>query len=123
MLASGNGSNFEALVNSKHLIDLNINIQILIVNTESCEAITRAARHGIECIVLDHRLFEKREDHEREIFRILDHRKIEGIVLAGWMRIITPFLISKYKNRIVNIHPSLLPSFKGANAIKQAYTS
>ncbi len=120
VMASGKGTNFEALVNTYRSYDLNINISILIVNKANCEAINRAKQLSIPYLILDHKDFDTREDHEEEIIKALSKYNVELIVMAGWMRIVTSKFIDTYEGRLVNIHPSLLPSFKGMNAVEQA---
>lgn len=120
VMASGNGTNFEALSKSIKNNYLDAEISVLIVNKENCNARLRAKYLGIECIFIDHRKYSSRESFEEKIISTLDKYKIEAIVMAGWMRIVTPKLIEAYPDRIINIHPSLLPSFKGANAIQMA---
>ena len=120
VLASGFGSNFEALVRSVKSGMLNAEIPLIIVNNANCGAIEKAKQYNIPYKLLDHRRFNSREELDLSIAKEFYNYKIEAIVMAGWMRIATPTLIDKYPGRIVNIHPSLLPSFKGKDAIKQA---
>ncbi len=120
VLASGNGSNFEALVNATNNLTLNAHISLLIVNNPNCMAIHRAKRLNVPFKLLNHEDYPNREDYEKKIVEIFRSYKVEGIVMAGWMRIVTNTLISAYPDRLVNIHPSLLPSFRGINAIEQA---
>tara|TARA_Y100001968_G_scaffold14055_1_gene11378 strand:- start:182 stop:865 length:684 start_codon:yes stop_codon:yes gene_type:complete len=123
VFASGNGSNFEAI--SRAISDnyLNAEISVLIVNNENCNAINRAKKLGIEFRLIDHRKYNSRESHELEILKVLSEYHIEAIIMAGWMRIVTSRLIEAYPGKIINIHPSLLPSFKGTNAINKALDS
>ena len=123
ILASGKGSNFEAIYNSIKANQLNAKISILIVNKDSCLAIEKAKRFNIDYLFIDHRNYSSRQEYDQEIVNILTRYKVEGIVMAGWMRIVTPVLINSFKNRIINIHPSILPSFKGTDSIKRALDS
>tara|TARA_Y100001968_G_scaffold321506_1_gene356028 strand:+ start:26533 stop:27222 length:690 start_codon:yes stop_codon:yes gene_type:complete len=123
VLASGNGSNFEALVKSAENGFLKANISLLVVNNEDCGAKEKAIKLGIKCIHIDHRKFINREDYDLEILKLLKKENVEGIVMAGWMRIVTSILINEYRGKIINIHPSLLPSFKGTDSIRKAYES
>ncbi|ABX08804.1 phosphoribosylglycinamide formyltransferase [Prochlorococcus marinus] len=123
VMASGSGTNFEALINAIKNSKLDAEIKCLVVNNSKCKAIEKAQKYNIPYVILDHRSFESRESLDREIIEYFESYKIEGIVMAGWMRIVTSTLINKYPNRLVNIHPSLLPSFPGNNAIKQALES
>ncbi len=120
VMASGKGSNFEALIKSIERSQLQASINCLLVNNETCGSIAIAEKYNVPYEIINHKQYSSREKFDFEILRILDTYNIEGIVMAGWMRIVTPVLIDKYKNRIVNIHPSLLPSFRGINAVNQA---
>ena len=84
-------------------------------------ALTRARRHGIPVVLMNPKLFKTREDYERVIVSILKNEGVDLVVLAGFMRILTPCLIRAFPKRILNIHPALLPAFKGAHAIRDAY--
>ncbi len=120
IMASGVGTNLEALCQATKSNILQADIQVLIVNNPDCPAIEKALKYHIPYKVLDHRLFQKREHYDQQIIKELDSYDIEILVMAGWMRVVTSTLINHYNNRIVNIHPSLLPSFPGVNAIEQA---
>ncbi len=120
ILASGNGSNFEALVNSTRDNTLSAKVECLVVNNPECYALRRAERLGIPIEILNHRDYKSRQELDKKIISIFEYLEIDIIVMAGWMRIVTEVLINKYKDRIVNVHPSLLPSFKGVNAVQQA---
>ena len=123
IMASGNGSNFEAIVKSRNNRRINVDVALLIVNKEKCPAINKAKFYGIDYIYIDHRKYNDRETYDKEILRILREHNVEAIIMAGWMRIVTSVLIKAYNNKIINIHPSLLPSFKGTNSIKRALNS
>lgn len=117
VFASGNGSNFEALVrHQKHY-----EVACLIVDQEDAYAIERAKQFNIQTYVVPKSLYNTRKAHEEAILEVLDMHQVKWICLAGYMRIIGHTLISKYPNRIINIHPSLLPAFPGRHAIKDAY--
>ena len=120
ILASGNGSNFENIVKSIQNKKLNAIISILIVNNPNCIAIKKAIKHEIPYIIINHRDYNSRVEHDKIVMNKLDELSIELVVMAGWMRIVGEELINKFKNRLINIHPSLLPSFKGIDAIQQA---
>ena len=123
IMASGDGSNFEAVVSSINNLELDAVIKLLIVNNPKSNAINRAKRLGIDYKIIDHTKYKCREDFDFEISNEFLNRNVEGIVMAGWMRIITNVLLASYENRIINLHPSLLPSFIGNNAINQAMNS
>ena len=120
ILASGKGSNFEYIIKSIQNNQLNAEISILIVNNPDCLAIKKAIKYNIPYIIINHRDFISREDHDELVLHKLQEFSVELVVMAGWMRIVGEGLINKYINRLINIHPSLLPSFKGINAIQQA---
>ncbi|PIG93740.1 phosphoribosylglycinamide formyltransferase [Gloeocapsopsis sp. IPPAS B-1203] len=119
ILASGNGSNFAAVAEAIAQGKLNAHIQVLIYNNPEAKAAQRAQERGIPAILLNHRV-ASREDLDAQIVKTLREYDVEWVIMAGWMRIVTPVLINAFPNRIINIHPSLLPSFKGVRAIEQA---
>ena len=120
ILASGNGSNFEYIVKSIQDRQLNAEILILIVNNPNCLAIKKAIKYEIPYLIINHRECKSRLDHDKLVMNKLEEFSVELVVMAGWMRIVGEELINKFKNRLINIHPSLLPSFKGIDAIQQA---
>jgi phosphoribosylglycinamide formyltransferase-1 len=120
ILASGNGSNFEAVAEAIASGKLNAKIQVMIYNNPEAKVAVRATNWDVPAVLLNHRNFQSREDLDREIVHTLQQYQVEWVVMAGWMRIVTPVLIDAFPNQIINIHPSLLPSFKGVRAIEQA---
>ncbi|WP_269624795.1 phosphoribosylglycinamide formyltransferase [Prochlorococcus marinus] len=120
ILASGNGSNFEYIVKSIENKQLNAEISILIVNNPKCLAINKALKYKIPYAIIDHRDCNSRYEHDMLVKKKLEDLSVELVVMAGWMRIVGEEIINSFKNRIINIHPSLLPSFKGVDAIQQA---
>ena len=120
ILASGNGSNFEFIIKSIQNNELNAEVSILIVNNPSCLAIEKAIKYDIPYVIINHRDCNSRLEHDKLIMKKLEELSVELVVMAGWMRIVGEELINKFINRLINIHPSLLPSFKGINAIQQA---
>jgi len=123
IMASGSGSNFEAIVQAIHSGQLNAEVPVLIYNNPTATVVERAKRLGIPAICLDHRQFTTRELLDQAIVEVLVSYQADWVVMAGWMRIVTPVLINAFPNRVLNIHPSLLPSFKGGKAIEQAFQS
>lgn len=117
VFVSGSGSNLQALIDAKIP---SVEIVVVVSNNPDAYAIERAKKNKIPVEVIDHRNYSSREDFEREIQKRLDQYKVDLIALAGFMRILTPLFIRNYKNRIMNLHPALLPSFPGTNAVKQA---
>jgi phosphoribosylglycinamide formyltransferase 1 len=120
ILASGNGSNFEAITEAIAQGKLNAKIQVLIYNNPEAKVALRAANHDVPAVLLNHRHFSSREDLDRQIVQTLQQHDVSWVVMAGWMRIVTPVLIDAFPERIINIHPSLLPSFRGIRAVEQA---
>lgn len=121
VLASGSGSNFEALLHycRDHKQGL-ATIELLIINNPGCGAQQRAEKYNIPWLLINHRDFDSRENFDDAILKALQLAKIDLVVLAGWMRIITAKLIDAFPSgRLLNIHPSLLPEFKGALRLQQ----
>ena len=120
VLASGNGSNFESIIKSIQNNQLNAEISILIVNNPNCLAIKKAIKYKIPYVIINHRDCYSRLEHDTLVLKKLEDLSVELVVMAGWMRIVGEELINRFINRLINIHPSLLPSFKGVDAIQQA---
>ena len=120
VMASGNGSNFEAMEMAIRRGELSASIRLLVVNNPGCGAQQRAERLGIACSVLDHRVHRDRHDLDRALVGLFRDAGVEAIVMAGWMRIVTDDLVKAYPERLLNIHPSLLPSFRGLDGVGQA---
>ncbi|MDB9343663.1 phosphoribosylglycinamide formyltransferase [Nodularia spumigena CS-586/05] len=123
ILASGSGSNFEAVAQAIADEQLNAQIQVLIYNNPTAKAPIRAANHGVEAVLLNHREYTNRESFDGQIVKTLQQYDVDWVIMAGWMRLVTPVLIDAFPDKIINIHPSLLPSFKGINAVEQALAS
>ncbi len=120
VMASGSGSNFEAVAQAIANQQLKAQIQVLIYNNPSAKAAVRAANHGVEAVLLNHRDYPNRESFDAQIVKTLQQYDVDWVIMAGWMRLVTPVLIDAFTDKIINIHPSLLPSFKGINAVEQA---
>lgn len=120
LMASGNGSNFEAVVQACRQGALRAEVALLVVNRADCGARQRAERLMIPWQLLDHRRFASRESLDQALVTAFRSAAIDLVVMAGWMRIVTPLLIDAFPDRLLNIHPSLLPSFRGVDAIGQA---
>jgi phosphoribosylglycinamide formyltransferase-1 len=119
-MASGQGSNFEALVLACRGGVLQAEVVQLVVNNPACGARQRAERLGIPCRLHDHRDHPQRQELDQQVATTFAASGVDLVVMAGWMRIVTPVLIAAYPGRLVNIHPSLLPSFRGLDAVGQA---
>ena len=120
VLASGNGTNFQELINLSEKGELDIDIKVLITNKDDAGCIKRAENAEIPHKLLKGKDFEQKEQFELEIINTLINYDVELVVMAGWMKIVTPFFINKFKNKIINIHPSLLPAYKGGSAINDS---
>ncbi|HLP89600.1 MAG TPA: phosphoribosylglycinamide formyltransferase [Nostocaceae cyanobacterium] len=120
VLASGKGSNFEAVAKAIAQNQLNAQIQVLIYNNPGAKVVEKAAKWGVKAILLNHREYKKREELDQQIVNTLRQHDVDLVVMAGWMRLVSQVLIDAFPERIINIHPSLLPSFKGINAVEQA---
>lgn len=112
VLVSGSGSNLQALIDNQKKI-FNGEIVLVFSNIKKAYALERARNYNIDTAYLSKKDFDSAEEYDKKLVEILEEHEIDLIVLAGYLRIITPVLIEKYKNRIINIHPSLLPSFGG----------
>ena len=120
VLLSGRGSNFEALAESVEAGRIpNAEIATVISNREGAPGIDRARARGISTRVLPSKGLE-RETYDRQVAAVLDEHKVDIICLAGYMRLLSPYFVAKFPNRILNIHPSLLPSFPGLESQRQA---
>lgn len=120
IMASGTGSNFVAIAEAIAQQRLTAQIQVLIYNNPGAAVVDRAREHNIPAHLLDHRGFSQREDFDRHIIHHLQAADVEWVIMVGWMRRVTQVLLDAFPDRIINIHPSLLPSFPGIRAIEQA---
>ncbi len=123
IMASGAGSNFAAIIESIERQELNAQIAVLIHNKPDIKAIDRAAQHHIPSVLHNHQDFANRAELDQAIVQTLQAYQVDCVVMAGWMRVITQVLIDAFPDRLLNIHPSLLPSFPGIKAIEQALTA
>jgi phosphoribosylglycinamide formyltransferase-1 len=122
ILLSGRGSNFLAIHEAVQRGELAAEIVCVVSNRPDAVGIHRARELGYAAHVIDHKAFANRAAHEAEVLRVLDDARPDFIALAGYMRLLGASFIERYRNRIVNIHPSLLPSFPGVDAQAQAIT-
>ncbi|KPK98280.1 MAG: phosphoribosylglycinamide formyltransferase [Omnitrophica WOR_2 bacterium SM23_72] len=121
VFASGRGSNFSAIVRAVKKGKIKASLALLICDQPKAGVISRAKRAGVKVALVERRGFSSKEDFETRIIEILEENKIELVVLAGFMRILSAAFVARYKGRIINVHPALLPSFKGAHGIKEAF--
>lgn len=120
VFASGRGTNLQAIIDAVKAGKVKANIACVIGDQKDALALERARRAGIEAIHIRPKDFSSREEFDREAIRHLERHNVELVVLAGFMRLLSDYFVNKYKNRIMNIHPALLPSFKGTEGIKDA---
>ena len=120
VLASGSGSNLQAILDGCSAGRIPAQVAAVICNVEGARALERAKAAGVPAILLPHRGFASREDYDRKLSATLQGHGVELVCLAGFMRLITPVLLRDYENKILNIHPSLLPAFPGLHAVRQA---
>ncbi len=119
VLISGNGSNLQAIIDAAQQ-DLPIVIRAVVSNRADAFGLERARRAHIETQVLDHRGYPTREDYDRALRELIDGFQPELICLAGFMRILSPEFVAHYRGRMFNIHPSLLPAFRGLHTHQRA---
>ncbi|MFC3885431.1 phosphoribosylglycinamide formyltransferase [Bacillus songklensis] len=120
VFASGSGSNFQAIYDATQSGRLQAQVSLLVCDKPDAKVIERAEKAGVQTFVFSPKDFASKEEYETEIYKQLSQQNVEFIVLAGYMRLIGSVLLEKFKGKIVNIHPSLLPSFPGKDAIGQA---
>ena len=120
VLISGSGTNLQAIIDAIEAGKLDAKIEVVLSNKADAYGLVRARNHGIAVEVLNHRSFCSREDYDRAVIAVLQARGVELVVLAGFMRLLSPAFINAYSNRIMNIHPALLPSFPGLHVQQRA---
>lgn len=124
VLASGRGSNLQAIIDAVEAKKVDARIVAVISNKKDSQALERARRHSLKDVFLDPKPFagpsDSREAYDRRILEVLQPHDVELILLAGYMKIVTGVLVNAYANRMMNIHPSLLPSFPGLEVQKKA---
>ena len=120
VFASGTGTNFVAIAKACASGVLNARVAVMVCDKPGAPVIERAREFGIETFVFSPREYASKSAYEAQIVKILDERKIDLVCLAGYMRIVGETLLGAYEGKIINIHPSLLPSFKGAHAVEDA---
>ena len=121
VLISGRGSNLQALIDAVADGRLDACLSLVISNREDAEGLERARRAGVEAICMSHRGWRSRDEYDQALVRELQRRRVDVVCLAGFMRVLGPTMIAAFPNRILNVHPSLLPSFPGVNAQRQAF--
>ena len=120
VLCSGQGTNFQALVSAARRGALRARIALLISDRPDAFALTRARRAGVEARYINPKAFPTRAAYERALIRLCEAHRVRLVCLAGFMRILSPVFVRRYRHRILNIHPALLPAFPGSHAIRDA---
>ena len=118
IFASGTGSNFQALADDDRLKEV-MTINKLVCDKPGAPVVTKAQSHGIDCFVFSPKDYASKAEFEAAILEAIE--PVDLIILAGYMRIVSPYLLEHYKGPMINLHPSLLPKYKGVDAIGQAY--
>ncbi|RXF02555.1 phosphoribosylglycinamide formyltransferase [Pseudoalteromonas sp. PS5] len=120
VLISGSGSNLQAIIDACKSGYINGEIAAVVSNKASAYGLIRAQQAGITTEVLDHKQFASREDYDVALGQLIERFTPDLVVLAGFMRILTPYLVQKFKGKMLNIHPSLLPKYQGLNTHQRA---
>src|SRR5258706_8432295 len=120
VLISGSGTNLQSIIEAIEAKKLDAKIAVVLSNKADAYGLVRASNHRIPSEVLDHKSYSSREAYDQAVVDMLRQRGVELVVLAGFMRLLSPTFIKAYSNRIMNIHPALLPSFPGLHVQKKA---
>src|SRR6516225_3951365 len=120
ILLSGRGSNFEAIADNVASGKLDVKIAVVISNRADTPGIESARRRGLNALVVPSK-GKQREEHDREVVAALREHEVDLVCLAGYMRLLSPWFVQQFPNRILNIHPALLPAFPGLEAQRQAF--
>nr|WP_312578669.1 phosphoribosylglycinamide formyltransferase [Sedimentibacter sp.] len=113
VLISGSGTNLQSIIDSINSHEINGKIEVVISNKETAYGLERARQHGIDAVFVRSKEFANPEQYDEAIIQELKSRDVELVILAGYLKILTPKFIEEYNNKIINIHPSLIPSFCG----------
>lgn len=120
VLVSGSGSNLQAIIDNIEKGLLDGVIKVIISNNADAYALVRAKKHNIPFVIINHSDFDNREDFDRKMIDVLKSFSVELVVMAGFMRLLTPLFLNAFPMKIMNIHPAILPSFPGIHAQKRA---
>jgi phosphoribosylglycinamide formyltransferase-1 len=120
VLISGSGTNLQAIIDAIERGEVQATIRVVVSNRADAYGLRRAESHGIPTVVVSHKDFSSREAFESEIIKALQAHGVELVVMAGFMRLLSPFFIRAFPQHIMNIHPALLPAFPGTHAQRQA---
>ncbi|MBF0385802.1 MAG: phosphoribosylglycinamide formyltransferase [Candidatus Omnitrophica bacterium] len=122
VFASGNGTNLQAIIDAVKTGEIKAELGLVFSDNKKSLALKRAEEAGIKTLCLEYRNYTNKQSFDRDIVIALKEHEIDFVVLAGYMRLLTPYFVEQFPRRIINIHPSLLPSFKGIQGIKDAFT-
>ncbi len=120
VLVSGNGSNLQALIDAIRIQGIPATLVLVVSNRPNALALERASKHGIPTAVIDHQKYADRQTFDQALLQVLDHQHLDLIVLAGFMRILTPPLVEHFLGRMLNVHPALLPAYPGLHTHARA---
>lgn len=120
ILASGRGSNLQSIIDSVEAGEIKADIRIVISDREKAFALERAAKHNINTLYVNPGQYETRKKYEQKLIDVFKEKDVELIIMAGFMRILSPYFIRQFRQRVMNIHPSLLPAFPGLHPQRQA---
>ncbi|MDD4900351.1 MAG: phosphoribosylglycinamide formyltransferase [Candidatus Omnitrophica bacterium] len=121
VFASGRGSNFSAIARAVKSGRIKASLTLLVCDTAGAGVLAKAKRAAVKTVLVKREDFPAKKDFEAQIIRHLEEEKIDLIAMAGFMRILSPEFVGRFKDKIINIHPALLPAFKGGHAIKDAF--
>ena len=117
---SGQGTNLQSILNAARRGTLRARVAVVVSDSPSAFALERARRAGVPAVFIDPRRYRSREAFDRALARVVEKFQARWIILAGFMRILSPWLVRRYRGRILNIHPALLPAFPGCHAVRDA---
>jgi phosphoribosylglycinamide formyltransferase-1 len=121
VLVSGSGTNLQSIIDNIEKGLLDADIRVIISNNPDAYALKRAKRHNIPAVIIEHGNFKGREEFDREMIDVLRTYSVELVVMAGFMRVLSPLFLKAFPVRIMNIHPALLPSFPGLHGQQKAF--
>jgi phosphoribosylglycinamide formyltransferase 1 len=120
VLVSGSGSNLQAILDARSAGTLTASVGVVVSNVAAAKGLERARAAGVPTALVDHKAFADRAAFDAELVKVLRAHAVDVVVLAGFMRLVTPTLLDAFPHRVVNVHPALLPAFPGVHAQKQA---
>ncbi len=121
VIVSGSGSNFQSIIDQTENGNLDAVIKVVICNNPDAYALERAKKHNIPSVIIDHKDFKDRNEFDEKMIKVLKSYSVELVIMAGFMRVLTPLFIKAFHMRIMNIHPAILPSFQGIHAQERAF--